>query len=126
MQRDIKSLLDAWRESLLADDIDEHASVYARSVGPYFSRSRVTRAQIRDEVRRTRDRYGKFTTYEISSVTIAPVDAAHAIANFRKHWDTASRKYSGEQREQLKFVREGTDWLISSEQDLKVYWIRKR
>jgi hypothetical protein len=126
VQRDIRALLSRWTDSLLDDDIDAHAATYAPSVAPYFTKSRVSRQQVRDEIRRTRDRYGKMTVYKISNVTIAPVDATHAIANFRKRWETANRKFSGEEREQLKFVREGTNWLISSEQELKVYWVRKR
>jgi hypothetical protein len=126
VQRQIREVLNRWRESLLKGDLETHASVYASSVGPYFTRNQVSRAQIADEVKQMLKRYGAVTTYKISDVTISPSDANHAIANFRKLWGTAGRKFAGEEREQLKFVREGSDWLIASEQELKVYWVRKK
>jgi hypothetical protein len=66
------------------------------------------------------------TAYNISDINVTPVDANHAFATFRKHWETEDGKFSGEEREQLKLTRTGTDWLIASERELKVYWVRKR
>jgi hypothetical protein len=100
--------------------------LYASTVGPYFTKSRVTRAQVRDDVRGMLDRYGKMTVYKISDINVTPVDADHAFATFRKHWETEGNKFSGEEREQLKLTRQGGQWLIASERELKVYWVRKR
>lgn len=123
MQREIRESLDLWTASMLAGDAGGHASLYAASVGPYFTKSRATRAEVADEVRRMLKRYGRMTTYKISDVTIAAVDADHAIANFRKAWSTAGRKFAGEERDQLKFAREGAAWRITSHQELNVYWM---
>jgi hypothetical protein len=59
------------------------------------------------------------TTYRISDLTIAPLDADHAIANYRKIWSTAGRRFAGDQREQMKFARQGDAWRITSQQELK-------
>jgi hypothetical protein len=58
-------------------------------------------------------------------VPLRLTDAKHAIANFRKQWKTAGNKFSGDEKEQLKFERQGSAWLITSEQELKVYRARK-
>ncbi len=126
IQSQVRETLQLWTASLLAGDVEGHASLYAESVAPYFTKARVTRTQVADEVRRMLKRYGRVTTYKISDVTIAPVDADHAIANFRKAWSTAGRRFEGEEREQLKFVREGSSWRIMSEQELQVYWVRRK
>lgn len=126
IQQQIRGVLDRWSESLLKGDVEAHASLYASSVGPYFTKNRVSREEIVDETQRMVKRYGAVTTYKITDVMISLADANHAIANFRKQWSTAGKKFAGEERQQLKFVREGSDWLIASEQELKVYWVRKK
>jgi hypothetical protein len=126
IQNQVRETLGLWTASLLAGDVEGHASVYAESVAPYFTKSRVSREQVAAEVRGMLKRYGRLTTYKISDVTIAPVDADHAIANFRKSWSTVGRRFAGEEREQLKFAREGSGWRITSEQELQVYWVRRK
>jgi hypothetical protein len=126
IQQQIRGVLGRWSESMLKGDVDEHTRLYAPSVGPYFTKNRASRKEIADEMQRMVKRYGAVTTCKITDVTVSTVDANHAIANFRKLWSTAEKKFAGEERQQLKFVRQGSDWLIASEQELKVYWVRKR
>ena len=103
-QRQIRTVLTRWADTLLDDDIEAHVRLgmpfrlvqYLKRTGP--------RAQIRDEVNQMMDRYDRLKSYKISDVTIASVDADHAIAHFRKRWETADRKYAGEEREEMKFV----------------------
>jgi hypothetical protein len=125
-RKEIRAVLERWRQSLLANDVNSYVSLYAPSVGPYFRENRVDRAQIAGEVQRMLNRYGAVTSYKISAVTIAPVDENHAIANFRKEWRTERNAFSGAEKAQLRFVRENGQWLIASEQELRVYWARKR
>ena len=94
VQRQIQALLTRWADSLRSEDVDTYVGLYARTVSPYFVRNRVSRAQVRDEVERMLDRYGGVTTYAISDINIAPVDGTHAIAHFRKRWETAEERNS--------------------------------
>jgi hypothetical protein len=126
IQRQVKQTLGRWTESLLRGDVVGHASHYAESVAPYFTKTRVTRDQVEEEIRQMLKRYGSMTTYRISDVTVSVTDGGHAIANFRKRWSTQGRRFAGEEREQLKFAREGGEWRIVSEQELKIYWIRRK
>jgi hypothetical protein len=126
IQKGVREALERWRTSLLSQDVEGHVALYAASVGPYFTKSRMSREQIADEVRQMVRRYGPINQYKISELTVAPVDANHAIANFRKQWATAGNKFAGAEREQLRFVREGSEWRIASEQELKVYWVRRK
>ena len=126
IRRQIRSVMEQWRESLLNRNVDAYTNLYAPTVGPYFKENRVSRAQIGNEVRRMLGRYGPLTSYKISNVTIAPVDQNHAIANFRKDWRTEGDTFSGAERAQLRFEKLNGDWRITSEQELQVYWARKR
>ncbi len=126
VQQQVRAVLDRWSESLLNNDVDAHAAAYAPWVGPYFTKARVTRAEIAAEARQTLKQYGLLKDYRISDVTVAVVDANHAIANFRKQWSTAGNRFAGAEREQLKLTRQGSEWLITSEQELKVYWVRRK
>jgi hypothetical protein len=66
------------------------------------------------------------TEYRISDITVSPSGPNRAIANFRKRWKTAGGRFAGEEREQLRFAREdGGEWQITSEQELKVYWVHR-
>ena len=125
-QQQVRNVLTRWGDSLMQGDVATHVNLYAPTVSPYFTKSRASRTQIRDDVRQMLGRYGKMTTYNISDISVTPVDANHAFATFRKHWETEDNKFSGEEREQLKLTRKGSDWLIASERELKVYWVRKR
>ena len=82
-------------------------SVYAPTVGPYFTKKSATRAQIRDDVKQMLARYGDMNVYKISDVSVTPIDANNAFATFRKHWETEGNKFAGEEREQLKLTRKG-------------------
>ena len=125
-QQQIRAALARWRDTLANGDVEGHVNLYASTVSPYFTKSRVSRAQVRDDVRQMLDRYGRMKVYKISDINITPVDANHAVATFRKHWETEGSKFSGEETERVKLTREGTDWLVASERELKVYWVRKK
>lgn len=126
IQRDVRSVLARWRDAILNGDYDAYANLYAPTVGPYFRENRASRADIAAEVRRMAARYGPLKSYRISNLTIAPVDANHAVANFRKEWHTAGNRFAGAEKAQLHLARSGADWAITSEQELQVYWSHKR
>lgn len=126
IQREVKEALRRWSESRMRGNIDAHADAYADTVEPYFKKARASRDEVEQEVRRSQERYGRLTTLRISDVQVAATDRDHAIANFRKRWSTAGQRFAGEEKEQLKFVRDGGRWKIASEQELHVYWVRKK
>jgi hypothetical protein len=126
VQQQVRAALDHWRESLLRQNVEAYVNAYAPTVGPYFTKSRATRADIAAETRQMIKRYGPIREHTISDLSIGPSDANHAVVNFRKQWGTAGDRFAGAEREQLKFARHGSEWLITSEQELKVYWVRRK
>lgn len=126
IQREVRDTISRWRAAMLKRDIPAYISLYAPSVSPYYTKDRVSRETISDEVHDITKRYGPIVVLNLKDITVAPIDATHAIANFRKMWVTSSNKFAGEERQQLKLARFDNRWLITSEQELKVIWVRKR
>lgn len=61
-------------------------------------------------------------------MTIKPsLDGKSAVAVFDKEWvfKTLDSENSGKIRPQLKLKKDGDDWLIISEKDLKIYYVNK-
>ena len=125
-QQQIRSTITRWADTLVDGNLDAHVNLYAPTVSPYFTKRNASRAQIGDDVRQMLGRYGKMTVYKISDVNVTPVDANHAFVTFRKEWETEGKKFSGEEREQFKMTRKGADWLIASEREVKVFWVKKK
>jgi len=126
VRKQVRSVVARWHDTLLHNDVDGYVSLYAPSVGPYFNKSRVSRSEIADEVHRVLGRYGSLTNYRISDLRVTPIDSTHAVATFLKKWDTSRNRFAGEELAQLGLEREGSDWAITSEKELKVYWVKRK
>ena len=98
VQEEVRAALVRWRTALLSNDRESFVNLYAPVVSPYFTKSRVTRAQVLDEVRRTEARYGPTTLCKVSEVNIDPVDENHATVRFRKQWRNARNTFAGEEK----------------------------
>ena len=45
---------------------------------------------------------------------------------FRKDWDTSGQgRFAGSERQRLSLRRAGGTWLITGEEELKVYWVSR-
>ena len=126
LQRQIRAAIGKWSDSLVNGDTEGHVNTYAPTVGRYFNKNNVPRSQVRDDVRRMVDKYGRMTSYKVSDVKVSRVDATHATATLRKKWATEGNRFAGDETERLKFVRQGSEWLITGEQEMKVYWSHRR
>jgi hypothetical protein len=100
-------------------EVEAAAQCYAPVVSTYFARHDVTRAAVRESIRRDRARYGRLDVYRISAVDITPVSDSRAVATFRKHWHwqaSGRGRPAGEEEERMTMVRTAGVWQISSEQ----------
>jgi hypothetical protein len=116
---EIHGLLDRWSGALKRGEVEAAAQCYAPVVSTYFARHDVTRAAVRESIRRDRARYGRLDVYRISAVDITPVSDSRAVATFRKHWHwqaSGRGRPAGEEEERMTMVRTAGVWQISSEQ----------
>jgi hypothetical protein len=70
--------------------------------------------------------YPEVNRYDISDVKVESSKPGEAVVSFRKDWDMrGDRPFSGAERQRLKLRRISGDWKIVSEEELKVYWVKR-
>ena len=123
---DINGLLDRWRDTVVRRDVNAHAILYAPKMDKFFRRRNVTRETVRREKARMMELYPDVKRYEISDVRVESQRGSEAVVSFRKEWDMrGDRPFSGAERQRLKLRRIAGDWKIVSEEELKVYWLKR-
>lgn len=117
--------IERWREATNAMDSVSLIENYAGTVD-YYRRGPVNADFVLNDKKRAFDRFTTITI-TISNMSIA-VDPSgdRATAEFDKAWVfRGARAVTGKARSQLRFARVAGKWLITAEQDLKVYYTGK-
>jgi len=124
--RQVRLFLNKWADAKKSTNIGEVEDFYAPKLSRYFKRRGVTRADVRAARAKDDARYGRMIICNIKDISVNPLDSSHAVATFRKRWQTAGpRVFMGEEQEQLTLVRDQGKWQIGAEQRTKLYWERK-
>jgi len=124
---DINDLLNRWRDSVVRGDVNAHVILYGPKMDQFFRRRNVTRETVRREKARMMELYPQVNRYDISDVRVESQRENEAVVSFRKEWDMrGDRPFSGAERQRLKLRRISGDWKIVSEEELKVYWVKRR
>lgn len=117
----VAQVVDGWKSSAEARDLDSYMSNYADSVD-YYNKSGASRDAVR------RDKTRAFTMYDEMNINIqnlsfeVSADGRTATAVFDKAWEfLGERTSTGKVQTRLQFRNSGGRWLIISERDLKVY-----
>lgn len=121
--RDISTSIYSWKSQAESHDLDSYMQNYAPTVH-YYRKPGSSRAFVRS------DKLRAFRTYSTMSIRITNMNVdvsgsgESATALFDKEWVfSGSQRSAGKVRQQLKFQNSGGRWLITSERDLKVYYI---
>jgi hypothetical protein len=124
--RQVRLFLLKWADAEKSTNIDDVGDFYAPKMSRYFTKRGVTRANVRAARAQDYARYGKMIVCDIKSISVNLVDSEHAVATFRKRWQTAGpRVWMGEEQEQLTLIRDQGKWQIGGEKRTKLYWMRK-
>jgi hypothetical protein len=124
---EIRQALDVWKRAVLSGDPDRLTDCYASTVEQYFNKRNATRRDVRRTISDFLAGRGRVRVLRISDVAITSVYDGRAAATFRKHWETTGRRpFSGEERERLTFVNTDDGWKIAREEELRVYWTKRR
>jgi hypothetical protein len=126
-EAEVRSRVLYWARSWKEHEFGPHVSCYAPYLRTYFTQHNVPiGAVIRDKANFAR-RYPSVREYDVSDIGIDFESRTRAVASFRKRWDVAgTSSFSGEEIEQLTLQRSGRQWLIISEQELKVIKRKKQ
>ena len=122
----IDELLARWRDTVVKGDVQGQTALYAPKLERFFRQRNVTQAQVRKTKSQMMSLYPTVNRYDISDVKIESNNGKEAVVSFRKEWDMKGTKpFSGAERQRLKLRRVGNDWKIVSEEETKVYWVKR-
>lgn len=118
---EISDAVSAWADDTSAANVDRLMRNYADSVDYYKSGS-VGRDAVRRDKSQALSNYDSIDV-EVDNLEVSVDDSGKiATAEFDKSWQfVGDQTYEGRVRSQLRFRREGEDWKIIGERDLKVY-----
>ena len=123
---DIHRLLDQWRLTVVRGDVSGQTNLYAPRLSRFFTKRNVSRDAVRKEKARMMKAYPEVNKYEISDVQVESNTGDEAVVSFRKEWDmNGKRRFSGAERQRLRLRRIDGDWKIVSEEETKIYWVKR-
>ncbi len=118
---EITGQIDGWRSSTEEMDLDALMGHYAASVD-YYTRKGASIDFIRKDKNRAFSQFEDISL-KITNIVITPNDSDDGVtAVFDKEWRfRGERGSTGKVRQQLQLEKIGGRWLITAEQDLRVY-----
>jgi hypothetical protein len=120
----VRSFVDGWADAWEKGDADSFAHLYAPVVETYFTKHNVGPANVGEEMRRVRSRYPTIARYVVTSDKIS-ISEDRAVVEISKEWDVIGHdRFSGAESGELRLIRFGSEWQISSERDLVVKWTK--
>lgn len=123
---DIGIVIDDWKDAYESLDLEYAMGYYAESVD-YYNAGKVGIGRVRSDKQRAFDAYDTIN-FNISNLTVTPdASGEKATAVFDKEWqfENSEKTNSGKVRQQMQLVKSGSKWKITSEKDLKVYYVNK-
>ena len=126
IKKEITSKIYAWKSLAESRSLESYMDMYASSLD-YYTKSGASKSFVR---RDKQNSFNKFSTIRISigNLSVTPgSDGQTATAVDDKEWLFAGggKQNTGKVRSQLKFKKSGGRWLITSERDLKIYYVDK-
>ena len=124
-ESEISGTIDRWNSQAEDLNLDSYMENYAQRVD-YYNRKGVDKSTVRDDKSRAFKMY-RSILIEMPNMKVSVDESGEtATAEFDKVWDfRGERNSSGRVRSQLRFQHESGRWLITSERDIKVYYINR-
>jgi hypothetical protein len=124
---DVTSVLNGWVSAARARDASANIAYYTDTLNPYYNHANYPSSNVRDERARVYSMY-QTIDIELTNIKVTPdATGRNATATFVKTWsfENASKFTSGSVLSQMWFVKDGSQWLISGEKDLKVFYLNR-
>lgn len=122
----IDEFLSRWRNTVATGDVDGQTALYAPKVDRFFRQRNVSQAAVRKVKSQMMSLYPTVNKYDISDVKVESNNGREAVVSFRKEWDmNGQRRFAGAERQRLKLRRVAGDWKIVSEEETKIYWVKR-
>ena len=125
---EIRNALEGWAQTSRNRDVDGHLQYYAETLDFYYNRTMVPSSKVRED--RTRA-FAKFNSIgvQLSNINIQ-LDSTgqRATVTLDKTFDFRGDNnafFNGSVQDQLTLTKLGGAWLITGENELKVYYVNK-
>lgn len=123
---DIVGVLERWRASLAKGDLQTHLNTYAPRLDRFYRLRNVSRDVVRHEKERLLRIYPEVHRFEVTQMNLESLKGDKAVVTFRKDWDMrGSRRFAGAEIQRIALKRSAGSWLISGEQESRVFWVRR-
>ena len=121
VRSELRTLRDQWVNATVSSDLNRLISFYPPVMETFYLKRNVPLAAVRAEKQRLIE---QATTIEIRTgdpeISVSP-DGRSATMTFRKSWNfQGSQPSSGEVIQELRWIKTGAGWKITSERDLGV------
>jgi hypothetical protein len=123
-KRGVSQTIITWKSLAEARSLDAYMGLYADTVD-YYNHHSVSRDVVR------RDKQRAFSMFSSINVSISNMDVTlgqdgqTATSSFDKEWVfVGDHRNVGKVRSQLTFRKVNSEWLITGERDLKIYYTR--
>jgi hypothetical protein len=125
IRSDVTDRILAWKATSEAHDLDGHMRMYASSVD-YYKRRAASRAVIRADKQRAHSKFDSIRI-NVNVININSDPSGEKVeAIIDKEWVFQGGGYfAGKVRQRLQFIKVNGEWLISGEQDQKVFYINR-
>lgn len=125
VKSNVSKTVYAWKSAAEAINLSEYMTHYADRLD-YYNKRGASVGTVRADKQRA------FSTYDtikinLSNMRVSPDETGeNATAVFDKEWyfENAQKVSEGKVQSQLKLKKIGGDWKITSERDLKIYYVK--
>lgn len=122
-KKEVTDFINSWKKAFESRNLADFTAKYAEKVD-YYEKSQTDLKEIRNEIQKT------FTDYKEIEITLNNIRIAvdneddKATAVFDKEWSFETDKdlSEGKAHIKLQFQKNGAEWKIVSEQNLKTYY----
>ena len=123
----ITALLQQWADATRSRNVEAEVGCYAPVVDRFYGQRRVSTSQLRRQEQSVFSRIGAVRRFEISNINVKKIAPDWAVVSFDKVWDFGNRtRFAGSAQDELVLRPVHGEWKISSQREVKVYWVDKQ
>ncbi|HEY0379675.1 MAG TPA: nuclear transport factor 2 family protein [Pyrinomonadaceae bacterium] len=121
---EVMTLMSAWAESLRRQDVGANVSLYADRLDSYYQRGSVSREQVRSDRQAIFSKFYSSTDVQLDNISIEldPSGTEARVTYDNSYdWRGGSRYLVGKSHNAMTLSKQGSRWLITSEEHLRNY-----
>ena len=124
-EKEVRTILADYNRSMEEKDLLRHISYYADRLDVYYNRTSCPRDYVYKDKQRAIEKY-RTIKITMDNVVMHMLNPSTIEVLLDKEWDCRSSSvFAGKERQRLTFRKFNTRWMITGEEELKVYWVKR-